>query len=198
MFFARESRFWPSHVHLLRSSRHPSWRFYNLDGIARDSHLSVLIAHRPPDDPNGEPPQAWTLAAQQVERMTNDEMMQAAMEPLFDMFGTDAPEARQQRDKLWAKGNQLEDEQSHRYDVDELDSSEMPLSPGTDDERENIAARRQPAHAKKSSERTKREKAAILPTDQEWLHRPVVMPLHVEVTRWGQDAFALGAYSYGG
>jgi hypothetical protein len=38
--------------------------------------------------------------------------------------------------------------------------------------------------------------AAQIP-DDEWQKRPVVAPMSVDITRWGMDPFAQGAYSYG-
>lgn len=166
------------------------YRFYNLDGI-RDEPCDILVAHLPPP------------YAQELEHLPLAEVQRRVMTVLRDMFSTSrngGPERTQQ----FNSENKVLD----TYSGDEI-GSEFELSDSSGDE-EDQRQRREVRQLKivrtradkqvRSSDPSKQRQRALaragaFRADNAWKTKPVVLPLRIEITKWGQDPFAQGAYS---
>lgn len=188
--FPEGSRFWPTH-HLLHSANYPMYRFYNLDGI-RGEPCDILVAHVPPP------------YAQELENLPLEEVQRRIMIVLHDMFTT-------RRNGGTARTRQYAESSENFIDShsgDEIGSEiEISASSGDEaDQNDRAVARQRKCAEIRASKKLRKEsptkqedhslaRAAALRADKDWKKKPVVLPMRIEVTKWGQDPFAQGAYS---
>jgi hypothetical protein len=219
LVFPRGSRFWPSDIHLLRSATHPSWRFYNLDGIS-SSDVSVLVAHRPPAGDEDR----WRMSAQQLETMSDEDILRELMLVLHQLFTPDHIELTRrdidQLRSLYPDEPAIKSLPRSKHHLMETKTAqvrndpeaELTTCPGSDtvaqlDDSEDIHAaqhnafRRALAHPKwdvdwRSDEQQTPGRVDDDMMDTSWQGKRVVPPLHMEVTRWSRDPYSLGAYSF--
>ena len=174
-----EQRFWPRHVHLLRSITFPHVRFYSLGGIQRKLDVAILLAHFPP-------PHSY-----QLEKQTLAQVQSMCMAVLREMF---APQSL--RSTAVAA--------DFLVDIHDTEPTSAKLRPRqcSDEDKAAFSTRtaeyeRQLATRREERLNGDRQWTGEGREDNAWRSKPVVLPHSIEVTRWREDPFALGAYSYG-
>ena len=178
LVFPPGSRFWPRHVHQLRSvvsDEEARVRFYNLGGI-RDDDCSILICHlSPPLD-------------QKLERCNAAQAQDLVMQLLVNMLDTAIKGA--ERD---GPAYPSSDDESPRTVEDTWSADDFP---STSDE--ELEERWRKARQRRRRRGAKKDEEAKLAEhkDHKWRKRPVVKPSFVLHTQWRSDPFAQGAYSF--
>lgn len=186
--FAPGARFWPRALHVLRGTGDKQWRFYSLGGIRGDD-CNVLIAHQPPPK------------SREMESRDDEEILAEVMAMLREMFSDEAQQRNAQDDdedidadaprRYLPRSALVNNSQEWTLYDDPGDASdEMPSS---DDDGDATLSRRREQH--RGERDTFRHQDQI--DDGEWRSKPVVAPIKLYVTRWAQDPYALGAYSFG-
>jgi hypothetical protein len=180
LVFPPGSRFWPRHVHQLRSAvsdEAARVRFYNLGGI-RDDDCSILICHlSPPLD-------------QKLGRCNAAQAQDLVMSLLVNMLDTATEGA--ERDGLACPSS---DDECPRAVEDNWSADDFASTSDEElEERWRVARdrRRRRGGAKKEKEEAKHASHK----NDKWRTRPVVKPSFVLHTQWRSDPFAQGAYSF--
>lgn len=202
--FPPGSRFWPRDVHLLRSVHHPQWRFFNLEGLRR-TNCDILVAHVAPP------------YATKLESLSDAEVTVQAMEVLHTMFDRahmpndrkappaplliqpDTKKSSTAASSSPRQDSDVEEEENEPTAIanEEKDaaSDALSLSESSDEDAENRKLCRS-IRAMQLEQKHAEDCAQRQPDDDRWCTRMVCEPGQVIVTRWGQDPFAQGAYSF--